>query len=81
MQFKPRMTALAAAIAFAALAAAPAHADYVFSGGGTSGALNADAEGWSFNFDGGATPGNAGNNWGSPGVGAGVTEYSRLDTA
>lgn len=82
MQFKPTMTALAAAIAFAALAAAPAHADYVFSGTGTSGSLNAGAEGWSFNFDGGAaTPGNAGNNWGSPGVGAGVTGYSRPDTA
>lgn len=82
MKFQQKMTALAAAIALAALASAPAHADYIFSGSGLTGSLNAGAEGWAFNYDGGAaTPGNVGNNWGSPGIGAGVTAYTRPDTA
>jgi hypothetical protein len=50
--------------------AAPAHADYLFSGAGTSGNLAPGVEAWSMNFTGN-------NNWGSPGVGAGVAQYSR----
>lgn len=54
--------------------AAPAQADYFFSGSGTSGNLFAGVEPWSFN--------NLGtSNWGSPGVGAGVTPYSHTDAA
>lgn len=65
---------LAVAAAVLALSAVSAHADYVFSGSGASGALNGGSEGWSFNFSGTS-------NWGSPGVGAGVTPYSRTEAA
>lgn len=61
---------LAIAAAVLAMTAGAAHADYTFSGSGMSGSLNAGAEGWSFNFDGS-------DNWGSPGVSAGITTYSR----
>lgn len=56
--------------ALALVSSMPAHADYVFSGSGSSGNLTPGAEGWAFNFTGS-------DNWGSPGVGAGVTPYSR----
>lgn len=65
-----------------AIAAAPlAHADYVFSGSGTSGNLVGSAESWIFNADGGAATTGYLDNWGSPGVGAGTTTYSGADSA
>lgn len=65
-------------VAVSALAlAAPAHADYVFSGSGTSGQLTPGGESWRFNVDGGAASGSPGNNWGLPGVGAGLEGYER----
>jgi hypothetical protein len=72
--------ALAAAVAGAFLVA-PAHADYVFSGSGTSGNLFPGVEPWVFNADGGAAAGSPGNNWGSPGVNEGITAYSHADAA
>lgn len=60
----------AIAAAILAIAASAAHADYAFSGSGSSGSLNGGAEPWSFNFIGE-------NNWGAPGVGAGFSPYSR----
>ncbi|WP_326536531.1 PEP-CTERM sorting domain-containing protein [Pseudorhodoferax sp.] len=65
---------LAIAAAVLAMSVTAAHADYAFSGSGSSGSLNAGAEGWSFNLFGN-------NNWGSPGVGGGVTPYSRPTAA
>lgn len=71
-----------AVIGLLALVATPvAHADYVFSGSGNSGALNGSAESWIFNADGGSTSTGNLDNWGSPGVGEGVTGYSRPDSA
>lgn len=65
-----------------ALAAAPAaHADYVFSGSGTSGNLDGSSESWAFNYDGGKARTGYLDNWGSPGVNAGVTPYSQTDAA
>ena len=61
--------------------AAPAYADYAFSGAGTSGNLGNALETWSFNFDGGVGATGLANNWGSPGVGAGTGTYSNADTA
>lgn len=61
-----------AAVAAGAMMAAPAQADYLFSGAGASGNLFPGVEPWSFNFN---TSGGI-NNWGSPGVGAGTTTYS-----
>ncbi len=71
--------AAAAVVLFTTVAVAPAHAQFIeFSGSGSSGFLAPpSSEGWTFNFDGGAGGGRPGNNWGSPGVGAGVTPYSR----
>lgn len=56
----------------AAASSVAARADITFSGTGSGGSLSSPSETWSFNFDGGA--GNTGylNNWGSPGVGAGI---------
>ena len=65
-----------------ALAAAPlAHADYAFSGSGSSGHLDGAAESWAFNVDGGAASTGYLDNWGSPGVGAGTTMYSQAEQA
>ena len=50
------------------LSVIPAHADYMFSGSGTHGTLVSPSETWTFNYSGT-------HNWGSPGVGAGVTAY------
>jgi hypothetical protein len=49
-----------------------ARADISFSGSGSSGVLSAPSETWSFNSDGGAATTGYLNDWGSPGVGAGV---------
>jgi hypothetical protein len=64
-----------AAVLGLALGAAPtAHADYMFSGSGTSGNFTGQAsEPFFVNFSGSPQPGQ--NNWGSPGVGAGITPY------
>lgn len=65
-----------------ALAAAPmAHADYVVSGNGTSGHLDGSSEAWAFNADGGKASTGYLDNWGSPGVGAGTTDYSQTHQA
>lgn len=63
----------AIAVAACSMLTGVAHADYVFSGSGNSGALNAGGA-WSFNFSGQ-------NNWGSPGVGAGITAYTGTESA
>jgi hypothetical protein len=56
--------------------AQPASADYIFSGSGTSGVFTGQAaEPWSLNF----TP--PFDNWGSPGVGAGLASYLEPDSA
>jgi hypothetical protein len=66
-----------AVAATAMVSAAPAKADFAFSGSGTSGFLGAGTnEPWSFNFSTSGT-----NNWGSPGVGAGTAAYSRPEAA
>ncbi|HSV55158.1 MAG TPA: PEP-CTERM sorting domain-containing protein [Burkholderiaceae bacterium] len=80
MRLNYKISSALAAIAFA-VCAAPAQADYVFSGAGMSGNLAPGVESWSFNFDGGAAAGSPGNNWGSPGVGAGLRPYSRAEAA
>jgi PEP-CTERM motif len=49
-----------------------ARADIAFSGSGSSGTLSAPSELWTWNYDGGAAVTGYLNNWGSPGVGAGV---------
>jgi hypothetical protein len=59
----------------------PAHADIAFSGTGTSGQLSSPSETWIFNADGGAAETGYLNNWGSPGVGAGITTYSETQPA
>jgi hypothetical protein len=56
--------------------AAPANANYIFSGSGTSGNFTGQAaEPWSLNFT------SPFDNWGSPGVGAGITPYLQPDSA
>lgn len=80
MNFNKKLAA-AAATAACIFAAGPAQADYLFSGSGASGNLTLGAEPWLFNADGGAGGGRPGNNWGSPGVGAGITPYSHTDAA
>ncbi len=64
-----KLSSLAVALV-AAVSAAPAHADFAFSGSGATGFLNGASETWTFSADGGS-------DWGSPGVGLGVTPYSR----
>ncbi|HLI76795.1 MAG TPA: PEP-CTERM sorting domain-containing protein [Acidobacteriaceae bacterium] len=54
---------------------AAARADYMFSGSGTSGTLVSSSETWQFNHDGGAAATGYLNDWGSPGVSAGITTY------
>lgn len=70
---------VAATIAATALIAASgaAHADYLFSGSGSSGTLVSPSEVWRFNADGGTLL----NDWGSPGVGAGVVPYGETQPA
>ncbi len=61
--------------------AVSARADYMFSGSGTSGTLSSASETWQFNADGGAASTGYLNNWGSPGVGSGVTAYGETSPA
>lgn len=71
-----------ALIGLLALAAAPAaHADYSFSGSGSSGYLDGTSEPWQFNADGGAVRTGYLDNWGSPGVNQSLTIYSQTDAA
>ena len=73
-----KLKALPIAIAALGMAAAgAAHADYAFSGSGSSGTLVGPDEGWTFNFDGGQLE----NDWGSPGVGAGERTYDESQQA
>jgi len=68
-------TFLTAAALTLATFSGTAKADFLFSGGGSgSGFLNSPSEIWRYNLGGG-------NNWGSPGVGADVTAYSRNQQA
>jgi hypothetical protein len=76
MNGKALLSAGAVLIGLSGALASPANADYMFSGSGTSGNFVGDAaEPWALNnitpFD----------NWGSPGVGAGITQYLEADTA
>ena len=61
--------------------ASPAYADTFFSGSGTSGTLASSGESWSINADGGATATGYLNNWGSPGVDAGLATYGESTPA
>ena len=54
-----------------------AHADYAFSGSGSSGTLIGASETWSFNADGATLEAD----WGSPGVGLGVVPYGESSPA
>lgn len=76
MNWKTLLSAGTILIGLSSMLAAPAKADYIFSGSGTSGNFVGDAaEPWSLNFIGPF------NNWGSPGVGAGVAQYLEADSA
>lgn len=61
--------------------AGTARADYTFSGSGASGTLVGASESWLFNADGGVAKTGYLNNWGSPGVGAGVVKYGETSAA
>ena len=75
MQVFDKLKLSSAAVALVAtVSAMPAHADFAFSGSGASGFLNGASEPWRFSADGGI-------DWGSPGVGSGVTGYSRSVSA
>lgn len=72
---------VATAVAMMVLSA-PAHADYIFSAIGSSGNFTGQAsEPYIFNADGGQAVTGYLDNWGSPGVGAGVTAYLEADQA
>ena len=72
------LTRVAAGAALAVFGfAGAAHADYAFSGSGSTGTLVGASESWSFNYDGAPVQ----NNWGSPGVGAGITAYGQSQDA
>ena len=76
-----RIGLAAAAAAVLALASGEARANYLFSGSGTSGTLVSSGETWSFNADGGAGSTGYLNDWGSPGVGAGLATYGESQDA
>jgi len=64
---------LAVALLFVFTVSGSARADYSFSSSNPY--LASAGETWSFNYDGGSTGASGDNNWGSPGVGAGVVDY------
>ena len=72
--------AMAAAAALA-VGSGEARANYLFSGSGSSGTLVSSGETWSFNNDGGAGITGYLNDWGSPGVGAGLASYGESKNA
>ncbi|MGH9919988.1 MAG: PEP-CTERM sorting domain-containing protein [Nitrososphaerales archaeon] len=71
----------ACAIICAGALVGTAHADYTFTGSGSSGTLVGSTETWLFNNDGGASSTGYLNDWGSPGVSAGTTAYGETDPA
>ncbi len=71
---------LALCIACGCIAPA-ARADYAFSGSGPNGTLVSPTERWNFNADGNAAATGYLNDWGSPGVGFGVTAYGEANPA
>jgi len=76
---KPHIVLLAGAtiLGVAASITQTAHADFIFSGSGSSGNFTGQAsEPWSVNFTFAGQ-----NNWGSPGVGAGTTPYLEAQAA
>jgi hypothetical protein len=81
---KLRMTLLAGAsvMGLASGLISTAHADYAFSGSGASGTFTGQAsELFNFNYDGGASSALGLNDWGSPGVSAGITPYNEAQPA
>jgi len=64
---------LAVALLFVFTVSGSARADYSFSSSNPY--LASSGETWSFNPDGGSAGPSGDNNWGSPGVGAGVVSY------
>jgi PEP-CTERM motif len=79
MMIRARLLALTGMLL--GVAAGPAYGDILFSGSGASGTLSSPSETWHFNFDGGAAATGFLNNWGSPGVGAGIVPYGETQTA
>jgi hypothetical protein len=75
------VAAAACAAMFMLRLISPAGADYAFSGSGTSGTLVSPGETWTTNFDGGAAGSGFHDNWGSPGVFAGVVPYGQIQPA
>jgi hypothetical protein len=76
MNIKTLFSVGAVIVGLSGVLAAPASANYIFSGSGTSGNfVGQAAEPWILNF---VTPF---DNWGSPGVGAGITPYLQADSA
>ena len=61
------------------IAAAPASANYIFSGSGASGSLASAGETWVLGCPGSCPAGTTG--WGSPGVGLGTTTYGEATKA
>ena len=74
---KRMLLAITAAVFAVAAGAGSAHANYAFSGTGSSGTLVAASETWSFNYDNAVLE----QDWGSPGVGAGVVAYGESSPA
>jgi hypothetical protein len=75
------MAAVACAATFMLGSLSPAEADYAFGGSGTTGSLVSPGETWTTNFDGGAAATGFHDNWGSPGVFAGVVPYGQIQPA
>jgi len=78
---KSRLVYIALSLALMCAFSGAAYADYPFAGSGPSGTLVAPTETWVFNADGGAAATGYLNNWGSPGVGLGVTAYGEAQAA
>ena len=72
-----RLAVLSIGVLLLGAMAASVRADYAFSGSGTSGNLASGSEPWTVNYDGGALM----NDWGSPGIGAGIVPYTQADPA
>jgi hypothetical protein len=79
MKLHPTIIARVMAFALAAGFALSSHADYMFSGSGSAGNFTGQAsEPFSVNYD---WPSGSQPDWGSPGVGAGVTPYNESASA
>ncbi len=75
-KYRMSLLASAAVVSLAAGSISTAHANYLFSGSGTSGFLTPGSEPWFMGLD---ASGQAG--WGSPGVSHGVTTYTQSSAA